>query len=395
MAESDKMAEEREPAGTENPGTAADPQNEDDADEAEVAGAAPPADGASARKPPPTSALRYAFYALFLVALVTTCFLVIDYTQAVPVFCGEVKTGCGAVRQSPLARPLGIPMPIIGLVALGGLFALFLRQGAAARKLFRNAALVATLGGIGLLVAQAVLGHFCKFCLVVDGSVILIGILSTERFSKGWDVPGEGWQRFGLFGMYGFFVSLALLFGVNRKPDAPAPILAEMEKTPGDKVCIVDFVDLECPFCRETHKALKPILEKHKNDIRYVRKHVPLGRIHPHAEDAARATLCAEKQDEAKGDAFAEAVMALDPLDMIPFAYEGIARKVELDMEVYRACFKDRAPLDVRLAADRKDYDIAAGQGLPTMYMDAQKLFGAQQQPELEAAFERALKGKH
>lgn len=377
MAESDKMAEENEaPESTETP---------------ESPGPAP---AVRARTDVTTSPLRYVAYVLFLVALITTCFLVIDYTQVVPVFCGEVRTGCGAVRQSALARPFGVPLPIIGLLSLGGLFALFLRQGESARKVFRAAALLGALGGIGLLVAQAVLGHFCKFCLVVDGSILLLGALSVQRYAKGWDVPGEGWQRFGLFAMFGFFVTLALLFGVNKRPEAPAPIVAEIEKTPGNIVCIVDFVDLECPFCRETHKSLKPILEKHKQHIRYVRKHVPLTRIHPHAEDAARAVMCGEKQDAAKGDAFAEAVMALEPADMIPFAYEGIARKLEMDVEAYRACFKDRAPLDARLAEDRKAYDIAAGQGLPTMYFDTEKLFGAQQPAQVEDAFARVLKRK-
>lgn len=376
MSESDKMSEENESARESSPPSE---------------GAIPAKAGGTAG---PQSPLRYVFYALFLVALVTTCFLLIDYTQAQPVFCGEVKTGCGAVRQSALAHPLGIPLPIVGLVALGALFALFLRQGDTARSQFRSAAVLAGFGGVGLFVAQAAMGHFCKFCLVVDGSVIAIGILSVIRWKQGWDVPGETWQRFGLFAMFGFFVSLALLFGANKKPDAPPPIVAEIEKTPSGKVCIVDFVDLECPFCRETHKNLKPILEKHKDDIRYVRKHVPLGRIHAHAEDAARAVLCAEKVSEDKGNAFAEEVMALEPPDMMLFAYEGIARKLGMDVDAFRVCFKDRAPLDARLAADRKDYDIAAGQGLPTMYMDTTKLFGAQQAPELQATFERVLKRK-
>lgn len=41
------------------------------------------------------------------------------------------------------------------------------------------------------------------------------------------------------------------------------------------KVTIVEFSNFQCPHCRDSWNKLKPFLEKHSKDIRYVFKHFP------------------------------------------------------------------------------------------------------------------------
>ncbi|HSC26950.1 MAG TPA: thioredoxin domain-containing protein, partial [Vicinamibacterales bacterium] len=44
----------------------------------------------------------------------------------------------------------------------------------------------------------------------------------------------------------------------------------------GAKVVIVKFSDYQCPACKATHEAYKPLLARHGGDVRYVLKHFPL-----------------------------------------------------------------------------------------------------------------------
>ena len=87
-----------------------------------------------------------------------------------------------------------------------------------------------------------------------------------------------------------------------------------MKKTPPGQVTIVDFVDFECPYCRQTAADLAPTLDKYKGKFRLVRKEMPLKRIHPHALAAARAECCAE--DMGQGDRMADEMMSVKPEEL-------------------------------------------------------------------------------
>ena len=66
------------------------------------------------------------------VGLAASAVLLVDYTQVVPVFCAE-GGGCEAVRQTVFARPFGVPLPLVGVVAFLVLAVLALLRGPRAR----------------------------------------------------------------------------------------------------------------------------------------------------------------------------------------------------------------------------------------------------------------------
>src|SRR5215471_1852339 len=105
--------------------------------------------------------------------------------------------------------------------------------------------------------------------------------------------------------------ALLLLVVIGCGPSLPAPIAAEMKRTPPGQATVVEYVDFECPFCRRLDAVLGPLVAKHPGRVRVVRKHVPLTKIHPHAESAARASVCAEAQGQ--GDAMADALFRAPP----------------------------------------------------------------------------------
>lgn len=62
------------------------------------------------------------------------------------------------------------------------------------------------------------------------------------------------------------------------------------------KVTIVEFSDFECPFCIRAFPTVQQILKEYKKDVTLYLKHFPLTQIHPNAQKAAEASLCAADQ---------------------------------------------------------------------------------------------------
>ena len=62
------------------------------------------------------------------------------------------------------------------------------------------------------------------------------------------------------------------------------------------KVTIVEFSDIQCPFCSRHHDTMIEVLKNYPQDVKWVFKHFPLDSIHPNARKAAEATECAGEQ---------------------------------------------------------------------------------------------------
>lgn len=62
------------------------------------------------------------------------------------------------------------------------------------------------------------------------------------------------------------------------------------------KVTIVEFSDFQCPFCIRAYPTVVQILKDYGNDVTLYYKQFPLTQIHPFAEKAAEASMCAQDQ---------------------------------------------------------------------------------------------------
>jgi len=61
-------------------------------------------------------------------------------------------------------------------------------------------------------------------------------------------------------------------------------------------VTVVEYGDFECPNCKQAAPAVKLLLERFEERVRFVYCHFPLEDVHPHALLAAEAAECAGGQ---------------------------------------------------------------------------------------------------
>lgn len=61
-------------------------------------------------------------------------------------------------------------------------------------------------------------------------------------------------------------------------------------------VTLVEYGDYECPYCGMAHPIVASVLENLADEVRYVFRHFPLRKVHPHAETAGQAAEAAGAQ---------------------------------------------------------------------------------------------------
>lgn len=348
----------------------------------------------TAPSPPPAPFDRrdLALRLFTLVGLAFSAMLLVDYVHA-PVFCGGVQSGCDVVRRSAWARPLGIPLPVFGVVFFVGMLSVSVLGGTAARRTLLPLGALSLASGLALLALQAlVLHHFCKLCLVVDVSAIGAGIAAL-LLARGAVLESSLRLRWPTVGLGFAALAVPVALGLAHPPPQPPPNQPVIEPVPEvisraqvpGKATIVEFVDFECPYCRRQQEALAPVLASYGDRVRLIRKNVPLS-FHEHARGAARAACCAEEQG--RGDQMAERLFRAD--DLTAEGCERIAQELHLDLTAYRSCLASRRP-DVVLERDQSDARAARVSGLPTLWIGREKFEGFTNAEALRASIERAL----
>jgi len=172
---------------------------------------------------------------------------------------------------------------------------------------------------------------------------------------------------------------------------------------PAAKITLINFDDLECPYCAMMHKELFPAtLDHYKNQVRFVYKDDPLSEIHPWAMHAAVDANCLAVQS---GDVYwtyvdylhahGQEVTGQDhDLAKSYAALDRIARQEatlgKLDEPRLDACI---AKQDEALVKDSvKLADSLGIDGTPAVYVNGERVGGgAVGQDELWMVIDRAL----
>ncbi len=112
---------------------------------------------------------------------------------------------------------------------------------------------------------------------------------------------GSLWTKVGVLETKGN-VSGGGVAAPTVQPNEPAPQKAQdvpkvtsKDHIRGDKnakLALIEYSDIECPFCKRFHPTLKQMLDEYKGKVMWVYRDFPLG-FHANAQKEAEATECA------------------------------------------------------------------------------------------------------
>lgn len=151
-------------------------------------------------------------------------------------------------------------------------------------------------------------------------------------------------------------------------------------------ISIIEFSDLECPFCSRVQPTVSEIFKKYSDRVKFAFKHYPLP-FHAQAIPAAQAAQAAHKQGkfwEFRDELFAHQ----DKLEDV--FYTQTAKKLGLDVAKFNA---DRASDEIKkqVEQDMTDAQSVGVRGTPYFLINGQALSGAQPLEEFEKAINLAL----
>ena len=169
---------------------------------------------------------------------------------------------------------------------------------------------------------------------------------------------------------------------------------------PNADLVIVEYSDLECPFCKVFHTTLKRVMSEYGSDgkVAWVYRHFPIDALHPKSRKESEATECANELGGAQKfweytDMVYSTTNSNDSLD--PAQLPIIAGKVGLDVKAFNTCLAS-GKYAAKVEADYQDAIKAGGQGTPTSIIvskDGTKtpIVGAQPYESLKSTIDALL----
>lgn len=172
---------------------------------------------------------------------------------------------------------------------------------------------------------------------------------------------------------------------------------------PNAKVTVINYDDLECPYCARMHQELFPTtMDRYKDKVRFVYKDDPLVEIHPWALHAAVDSNCLAEQNgsaywgyvdylhshgqDVTGDR-SDLKKSYAELDKIATEQGKI---FALDAGKLSACLQKQDDSAVR--SSMKEAEALGVDGTPSLFIDGEHINGALPAEQVWLAIDRALR---
>lgn len=154
----------------------------------------------------------------------------------------------------------------------------------------------------------------------------------------------------------GAMIAAAIYFGAGDKPVAgnarpqvdPSKIeikeISAEDHIVGDPnadIVVVEYSDLECPFCKVFHGTMKEVVREYDGKVAWIYRHYPIVQLHARAFKEAEASECAAELGGNTAfwkfiDLVFERTRSNDSLD--PVELPKIAGEIGLDTAAFNTC---------------------------------------------------------
>lgn len=195
-------------------------------------------------------------------------------------------------------------------------------------------------------------------------------------------------------------------FDLSKDPsDAISLSGRSFRGNPQAKVTIVNYDDLECPYCARMHQLFFPLTqERYKDMVRFVYKDDPLTEIHPWAMHAAINANCLGKQKPESYWGFVDYLHShgqevdgekrdlknsFATLDHIAMRQAGEAK---LDVNTVQACINKQDETEIN--ASRREAEALGVDGTPSVFINGEHLAGLVSPEQLWMVIDRALRAE-
>lgn len=197
--------------------------------------------------------------------------------------------------------------------------------------------------------------------------------------------------------------------GVNTSatpaPTAPPAVPLTISKTDhirgnkDAKITLVEYSDLECPYCKQFHPTMLELMNTYQDKIRWVYRHYPLS-FHQNAQKEAEASECVAKLGGE--DAFWKYIDTMyerTTSNGLGFALDKLgplALEVGVNQQEFQTCL-DTNTYTTRVANDVSDGSNRGINATPTTIIigpkgETERIVGAQPISQLKTVIDRLLK---
>ncbi len=155
-------------------------------------------------------------------------------------------------------------------------------------------------------------------------------------------------------------------------------------------VTIVEFSDFQCPYCKNFTATLDRLMREFPSDVRVVFRQLPLREIHPMAEKAAEASLCAQEQGKfwELHDLMFKDQAALKVEDL-----KAKAVQLQLDSGAFNTCLES-GKYEKRINEDIREGARLGANGTPAVIINGRFFSGARPFEEVAAIIKEELQKK-
>ena len=152
-------------------------------------------------------------------------------------------------------------------------------------------------------------------------------------------------------------------------------------------VTIVEFWDFQCPFCGGLFPTLKAIEKAYPDKVRLVYRQFPLTSIHPFAQKAAEASLCAN--DQKRFWEFHDSMFS----DQMHLTVDDLKKRA-VDLKLNTTEFNSCLDTGAKVSAVKKDIEEgtkAGANSTPSMFINGRFLSGNQPYADIREIIEDEL----